>query len=346
MPELILHEPTGLKYRFPDVIDSTILATADSCWQKFFHEHVLCLAGTTISPDLHAGGAFAKGIEVTRRAFWFQGMSVPEAIFEGFKAFTLQWGPTYEPPEKRDGSAHAKDFVNTAGAFFDYWRQYPLDTDHIKPYMMAENKPAIEFTFAIPLPIQHPITGNPLLYGGRMDMIGYYNNFLAIVDEKTTGQLGMGWEKKWPMRGQFRGYSWAAQHYGIPAKAAIIRGIAIQKTQYSHLQAITQIQDHQVQEWHADMLSKVREMVKRFEAWRYKLDNPVHSATDHYVLPYLDRPWRKSWADACESFGGCLFLDLCTSRDPTVWYSTYKHRMWSPLDLVPVHVPAEEKNEQ
>lgn len=239
------------------------------------------------------------------------------------------------PPDKRDGTTHAKDFVNTAGAYFDYFRQYPLDSDPIQPYMMPGDRPAIEFTFAIPLPIKHPITGNPLLYGGRMDMIGYYQDFLAIVDEKTTGALGASWERKWPMRGQFKGYSWAAQQHGVPAKAALIRGVAIQKTQYSHLQAITQIADHQVEEWHADMLVKVGEMVERFQSWKYKLEHPDHSLTDGYEFQFLTRPWRKSWADACESYGGCQFIDLCTSREPEVWYSTFGRRIWNPLDRVP-----------
>lgn len=326
----LIRDPSGISYRFPDVIDSTILACADSCWQRFFHEYILCLSSSVISPDLHAGGAFARGIEVARRAYWFEKLSPPDAIFAGFKAFMLQWGAEFEPAPKRDGTPHPKDFVNTAGAYFDYFRQYSLDSDPIQPYIMSGNRPAIEFSFAIPLPIKHPITGNPLLYGGRMDMIGYYQSFLAIIDEKTTSQLGMNWERKWPMRGQFKGYAWAAQQHGVPAKAAVIRGIAIQKTQYSHLQAITQIQDWQIAEWHADMLSKVQEMVERFEAWQQQLNRGMDA------IPHAARPWRKSWADACESYGGCQFLDLCISRDPTIWYDTFQRRIWNPLNRVPV----------
>lgn len=328
----LIHDPSGISYRFPDVIDSTILSCADSCWQQFFHEYILCLSSSVISPDLHAGGAFARGIEVARRAYWFEKLSPQDAIFEGFKAFMLQWGTEFEPAPKRDGTAHPKDFVNTAGAYFDYFRQYPLDSDPIQPYIMSGDMPAIEFSFGIPLPIKHPITGDPLIYGGRLDMVGYYQQFLAIIDEKTTSQLGMGWERKWAMRGQFKGYAWALQQHGIPVKAAVIRGIAIQKTQYSHLQAITQIRDFQVAEWHADMLSKVQEMVDRFQVWR----NQIGAYSGPLNGVYVSRPWRKSWADACESYGGCQFVDLCTSRDPTIWYDTFQRRIWNPLNRIPV----------
>lgn len=330
----ILVTADGTPYRFPEVIDSTILAVFDSCSQKFFHEHILCLASSVISPDLHAGGAFAKGIEGARRAFWFEGLSSSAAVEKGWSDLLLQYGD-YEPPPKHDGTDHPKDFINTSSAYFDYFRNYPLDSDPIKPYIMAGDRPAIEFTFAIPLPIQHPITGNPLLYGGRLDMIGYYNNVIAIIDEKTTGQLGAGWESKWRMRGQFLGYSWAAREHGIAAKTAIIRGVAIQKTQVSHLQAIVTIEEWRVADWYQSMLSKVQEMVDRFNAWRVRMESGV-SAELANRTPYFFLPWRKSYAEACEAYGGCLFRDLCTSQDPTIWYSSYRRRIWNPLDLVPV----------
>lgn len=324
--------PQGLRYHFPEVIDSTILATFSSCSQKFFHEHILCLAGSDVSEHLHAGGAFARGIEVARKAYWFDRVTPQEAVLEGFKAFIVQWGEI----DFELRSNFSKDFVNTAGAYFDYFRQYPLDIDPIQPYILPGDRPAVEFTFGVPLPIKHPITGNPLLAGGRMDMIGYYQNFLCIVDEKTTGALGSGWESKWKMRGQFLMYPWAAREHNIPARTILVRGTAIQKTQYAHLQAIVQVEEWRLDEWWETMISKVEEMVNRFEAWRYKVNNvPRYEMKNGPALHYEGQPWRKDFADACDAYGGCIFRDLCTSRDPTIWYDTYKHRLWNPLALVP-----------
>lgn len=308
-----------LWYQFPQVIDSTILSCFDGCSQKFFHEYILCLAPTEVSVDLHAGGAFARAIEVARKAYWFDKLKPEAAVMQGFRAFIAQWGDFQEP------EGHAKDFINVGGALYDYFRQYPLDQDPITPYIMAGNVPAIEFSFGIPLPIRHPISGDPLLYGGRIDMIGQYEKFLAVIDEKTTKSLGSSWEKKWKMRGQFMGYPWAAWEYGIPVQAAVIRGIAIQKTQYSHLQAVVQVHKWLVEEWRTAMLDKVQEMVDRFNAWRGKADPHMLGRT----------PWRKSFADACDSYGGCMFQDLCTSRDPEIWYSTFKRRIWNPLNRNP-----------
>jgi hypothetical protein len=42
-------------------------------------------------------------------------------------------------------------------------------------------------------------------------------------------------------------------------------------------------------------------------------------------------PFPQSFADACADFGGCSYLDLCTSEHPEDWYGDYIERRWNPL---------------
>ena len=294
--------------RFPPVVDATMLACYDACPTKFWYEYVNCISGLAVSPDLHAGGAMARGFEVTRKAFYLHKMPPTTALTKGIKAFFRFWGD-FEPPPDGFGRTHAKDFINTGDALLDYFREYPLETDPIQPYIMTGDIPAIEFTFALPLPIIHPESGDPILYGGRLDMLGYYKNFLAVIDEKTTKSIQSNITRTCSMRGQFLGYIWAAQQMGIPVTAAIIRYIAIQKTQTKHVQHLMQVSEGHIEKWHGNMLKRVQRMVD----------------------DYQKGEWELSFGDACGSYGGCSFLDLCTSRQPEAWFDTYQRRIWNPL---------------
>ena len=301
--------------RFPDVVDSTMLATYDACPRRFFNEFILCLSGQVLSVDLHAGAAFAAGIEAGRTAYWFEGLSSSQAVERAYLTFVRYWGDYESPPN------HVKSFTNMACALFDYFREYPLDRDPIRPYMMAGDRPAVEFTFALPLPFLHPETGQPLLYGGRVDLVGYYNAFCCTVDEKTTKSIGTTWANKWNMRGQFIGYNWACLEHGIPVQGALVRGIAIQKTQFGHLQAIVPIDKWRIEHWRENMLMRVQRMLCDYRD--YKLG--------------VKHAWNYSYGDACESYGGCQFAqNLCTTRDETIWYDSFKRRRWNPLLRDPV----------
>ena len=304
---------------FPEVIDSTMLVTFDSCAQKFFDEYILCLASTGISPDLHAGGAFAHGLHHARMAFYADGLPRTEAAIVGASAF-IEYFADYEPPDD-----HPKDFVNTLCALLDYFEYYPFDADPIQPIMLANGKPAVEFTFALPTEIANPTTGQPIIYGGRCDMLGTYNSVGVIVDEKTTKAMGASWAKTWAMRGQFIGYVFAAQQYGHDVSTALVRGIAIQKTQYKHMQVIESYAQWQLDRWWTEVHKKLARMVEMFTAMQVHAESATHR----------HRFWDQSFGDGCSSYSGCTFLHLCTVEDPTAWYGDYARRIWNPLEKDP-----------
>lgn len=320
---------------FPEIIDSTMLSAYGACPRKFWYEFVCNLSpGTSI--HLHAGAAFARGLEAARTAFYVTKLSHPAALLAGLNAFMAYWDadtaaayaadPSSNPLtlELVDYPGQAKDFVNMAYALLEYFTVYPLDSDPLQPVIMAGDRPAIEFTFAIPLPIRHPESDNPIIFAGRCDMIAYFRDMITIVDEKTTAAIGPGWARQWSMRGQFYGYVWAAQTYGIEASSALIRGMAIQKTQFKHAMAIEYFAPWQIANWHTTMLNRVHAMVEDY----------------HTGASGASSAWDQSFGDACSAYGGCSFLDLCTVEDPQAWFSTYGRRNWNPLAVDPTTSPA------
>lgn len=300
---------------FPQKIDSTMAATFDSCPQKFYKEYCLGLSSTAISPDLHAGGAFARGIEIARRAFYIDNTAPKACIALATLAMLYYWGD-YNPPFT-SGTYAQKDIVNTITAMWYYFDQYPLKTDHIRPYYSTKGVPAIEFTFALPMDVAHPETGDPLIYAGRCDMVGFYKKMGAIIDEKTTKQLGNAWVNQWRMRGQFIGYVFAAQEYGFKLNTAIIRSIAIQKTQFKTLEVVEIYPQWLIERWWKQLHFKARAMTAMFE---------------------LGETFDYSFGDGCTAYGGCSYLDLCTDRDEQRWYDSFEHRVWDPLAQNPTEM--------
>lgn len=288
---------------FPNVLDSTILLTS-ACPTKFFYQFCLGLAPLEKSVHLHAGGAFAHGVEAVRKNFYLLKQPLDIALMNGWREFMNYWGD-YESP-----SNSYKDFVNVSAALFDYFYQYNPSNDYVQPYTKVDGTPAVEFTFSIPLPILHPDTGLPLIYAGRCDMIGLYNGILCVVDEKTSYSFPAEWARLFSMRGQFLGYTWAAQQFDMPATMCIVRGVAIQQRSIKHLEAIMQFPQWQIERWYQEMLIKVQYLV---DCWKAK-DFPLN------------------YGDICSSYGGCPMLDLCTSQQPEAWLSSFTTRRWNPLD--------------
>lgn len=289
---------------FPHAVDSTMLAALRSCPQKLFRTYLQHWKPQTESVHLVAGGAFAKGLEVARSAFFAEGADQFEAEAAGIQALIEAYGDFQCPPDS------AKSLERTAGALEFYFSQYPLGQCGMEPITLASGKRGIEFSFAEPLEISHPVTGDPILYTGRADQIAHFAGGVYIEDDKTTSQLGASWPRQWELRSQFTGYSWAAQRAGIDTQGAIVRGISILKTKYDHMQAITYRSEYEIERWYEQV---------------------------HRDLERLIAMWQDGWFDynldhACAEYGGCNLQQVCKSNDPETWLPMYfEKRVWDPL---------------
>lgn len=320
---------------FPHTIDSTMLSTFRSCPQKMFRQYVEHWKPKAESVHLIAGGAFAKGIEVARKAY-FEGIAaIPHIAFEvkdGEQVRIVTWleeacSPGDSAVAQELGLAallavygdfecpsdSGKSLERTAGALEFYFERYPFDLDGTTPIVFPGGRRGIEFSFAEPTGILHPVTGNPILYTGRADMVAEYAGAKYIFDEKTTSQLGASWPRQWEMRSQFTGYIWAAQRAGIATNGAVVRGISILKTKYDTLQSITYRTPYEVDRWVKQVELDLRRMIACWQDgyWDYNLDH------------------------ACAEYGGCSFTQVCKSATPESWLPMYfEQRVWDPLERV------------
>ena len=198
-----------------------------------------------------------------------------------------------------------------AGALEFYFDNYPLShTEGALPIKFPSGALAIEFSFAEPLDIMHPVTGDPILYTGRADMIADFCGGIYCVDEKTTSSLGASWGKQWEMRPQFTGYQWAANRAGINVQGTLVRGVSILKTKYDHLQHITYRSPYEVERW-----------------LEY-----VHRSIAKAITMWKEGYWDYAMGGACAEYGGCSMVSVCKSNDPESWLPMYfERRVWDPL---------------
>lgn len=290
---------------FCHTIDSTILSTFRSCPQKFFRQYVQHWKPIAQSVHLVAGGAFASAIEAARNAFYVEGLLASDAEAAGLAALIAHYGDFDCPADS------AKSLERMCGAFEFYLHNYPLGADGATPITLPSGRRGIEFSFAEPLDIRHPVTGDPILYTGRSDMIAErYGAGVWIYDEKTTSSLGATWGRQWEMRSQFTGYSWAARRQGIETAGAIVRGVSILKTKYDTLEVPTYRSDYEIDRWEQQTIRDIQRMIRCWEEgyWDYSLDG------------------------ACTDYGGCSFVPICKSSNPDDWLSSkFQQRVWDPL---------------
>lgn len=289
---------------FPHAVDSTMLAAFRSCPQKMFRTYIEHWKPQTESVHLVAGGAFAKGIEVGRKAFYEKGMDQDASVEAGLNALILAYGDFECPADS------AKSLERTAGALEYYFEQYPFGADGLNPITFSDGRRGIEFSFATPLDFRHPVTGDPILYTGRLDLLAEFADGVYVVDEKTTSSLGATWSRQWEMRGQFTGYQWAAGEAGIATAGSIIRGVSILKTKYDTQQAITYRTKYEINRWYQQTLRDLKRMV---ECWR-------------------DGWWDYAIDGACAEYGGCSLVSVCKSESPDSWLPMrFEQRVWDPL---------------
>lgn len=295
----------------PQFIDSTMISCFRTCHQRFFNEFILGLRPAEISVHLHAGAAFSGSLERFYKNFHEEHLDQRMALSRTLPTFMNLWGdfsPSKETPKTRE---------NMWNAIEAYLAKWPADTDHIQPLEFNSRK-TVEFSFSVPLDFpgfpKHPVSGDPFIYCGRIDMLGVYSGRTAIRDEKTTGRLESNWPSQWDLRSQFLGYCWGCTISGIPCDTAVIRGIVIRKRDIECVEAIKIYAQWEIERWFDQLRHDLNDLVRCWET----------------------RWWDYNLADACIQWGGCSYADLCKSQHPERWYDTFRVKRWNPLDRNPI----------
>lgn len=291
---------------FPHLVDSTIRKEWDACQRKCYTAHFCHIHPKEESVHLVFGGALARSVEVFRVKFYSEEMTVEQSLAYAIQALLLDWGD-YEPPERET----KKTLIRCIDTVLSFFEHYNAHTDVYKPVILSETGAAVEWTFALPIPgCFHPVTGKPILYAGRFDMLAQSRKGAKFInDEKTTSSLGRQWSNQWQMASQFTGYYWAAQQFGHKIRGAVVRGIGIMANSTDHVIVLETRSQFEIDRWLVQLQHNVHEMINAWNTnyYNYALDN------------------------ACNSYGGCPYMPLCTAKVPEKEYDRYKIRVWNPL---------------
>jgi len=309
--------------RFPQVIDNTIREDWVLCRHRCFRRH---FQGLTVeagkSVHLHFGGCFARGLEVTRNAFWRDDATASSAVHRGILAAITEWGD-YEH-EPRSKSEEVKSLPALVDALASYFEHYPLGHEAVRP-VVINGLPLVERSFAVPIPgSRHPDTGEPILYAGRCDLVGHVAEGIWIVDEKTSTRLGDGWAEKWDLDGQPTGYVWGFRSYGLNPIGAIMRGVGIYTKDIGFAESIQPRSTWKVDQWLRQLQHDVHEMCQAYTSYL---------SINH--MPDVEGYWfGRDLSDACHAFNKpCMFKPLCDTPEPSRWFDSYVTDYWDPLTL-------------
>lgn len=304
-----------IKTFFPLVIDSTFLMKFDSCEMAGFRSHIQHLTkGTDESTDLIAGGAYAKGLEVARKAYYNQGADEHEAFEAGRNALIEAYGdhiPT-KPMKTVERMCMALEL---------YSMEHPFSQDIIQPAKLENGEYAIEYSFAHKLPFEHPdLPGEPLIITGRADMVVAYAGSLWVYDDKTSGSaFTKNWASSWNLRGQFTTYCNYLKKDGIKVKGAYIRGTYLGKTQVKFQDCQTVRNDWQTEIWEKQMLEKVARILEKYKQFKESGESPANF-------------FFGNWAESCNAyFRPCSFSDLCRTRNSEAYIENdFNQYIWLP----------------
>lgn len=333
-----LQVPPNTYPSLPLHVDSTMMTCFRACPQKFFREFVQGYRPSGLSIDLHAGACFAGALEEVRKQVYGNGKSLADALLIAEARFFTEWGDVEVPEWKKTAKTKDRVWEAVVGDGTEkgegYFQRYRPLTDRMQPFKDQNGKPTFEYTFAIPLEPHtdnlnladektfndelwfpsHP-NGGPFLYTGRFDLLGTYDDHPTPLDDKTTGgSIGANWSESWDLRNQFLGYTWACQQCGLDVEGVLVRGIAIQKTQIVHAEAYKQYSKELLGRWYEQL---------RRDMWRLRRC---------YDAQYFDY----NFADACTSYGSCVFMPVCQSAAPENWLNSFEVRHWNPLSKNPI----------
>jgi hypothetical protein len=315
---------------FPHIWDTTLVKTFRACEKQFHLEHLLGLSG---DPSFHltAGRAFAAGCEEVRRQFYVYGKSPDLAIEIGISKMHDEYDSIdiTVGADNQESKLYPKSWPRLSLALRCYFGQgdrsqvrtdsgsYKLGEDPYTPINTAavvwkdfiNNDPGIEFSAILPLPIDHPETGEQLSFSIRFDALcdGPYG--LVGLDEKTGSSMESQWSSKWSLRGQFLNYMHVAQKLGFPIRGIIARGIILQKTQFHFPESLVIPPDELVKRCWNDTLETITRAV---ETWHQK----------RYV---------SAFGDPCTAYGGCQFRQICEAgNNAEERYDLYAISRWHP----------------
>lgn len=300
--------------RFPEYVDNTMRKELVKCQMAAHYRFEMGLREVgEVRVDLHAGKAFAKGMEAMRRVYYGGGVTEEAALAAGLNALIAEYGAF------RPSATSNKTVDKMAGALAFYVSRFPLAKDELSPIVLPDGKLGIELSISYELPLDHPVTGKPLMYVGNLDMLALDKNSgkAWVVDEKTTSQMGDKWVNQWALDSQMTGYCWLGRKLldevglnGVEIAGAVVNGVAIKKYDYEAMRVRAYREPWMIERWHA-------QLVKDVEAWIEAFETQQHNQALDHACAYYNNP--------------CAYSRLCMSKNPErLLDGNYVVEFWKP----------------
>lgn len=307
-----------LTYEMPQVWDSTMIVAARKCPRYFLYTYANHIREGGVSPPLHFGGAFAKGLETYRQVYFLEGGNPHQALLAGAEAIFAYWGDNPSVLTLR-GKPDKRTLDKCIFALMRYFENWPMETDLLQPHIDHNGKPTFEYSFALPLEdaiFPRMADGSPFFLCGRMDTLGSYSHLPVWSDEKTTVMMGDSWAEQWYTRHQFLCYGYGLRELGFQARHVVVRGIGIYNdgVRFAETQPIHR-PDHLLNKFAHELAWTLRQIQAYFDAQQ---------------VP-------RAFGEACYShFRQCDFWEVCSTKPAyeMPFLRAKARNQWNPLHLM------------
>lgn len=294
------------------VWDSTSIGLAKTCLKKYQYKLIEGWSNPNLSVHLRFGQHYASALEHYYKHVAL-GMSEEDAVIEVVReALEDTWdnrlfeGEVSEDegtPGLASTRSALRPVLNTGAPWNSMHNIKTRETlvrsivwylDHFKDdpapvHILADGKPAVEYSFAIPV-------DNGITFTGHLDRLVDYAGHPYVMDQKTSGStIGPSFFDQFNPNVQMSMYTFAGQvALGVPVKGVIIDAaqIAVGFTRFER--NFTMRTEDQLEEWYANAMYTIAE---------------AQRATRENFFPMNEA--------SCGNYGGCEFRHIC-SKSPRV----------------------------
>lgn len=287
--------------------DSTSLGELKTCARKYYYRILLGLSPRDLSVHLKFGLGFHGALERYDHA------RAAGADFQEGARVALKWVMDYtwdhkmgRPWLSSDPNKNRGTLIRTVVWYLDQFQNDPIET-----LILANGKPAVELSFAIPLPFESS-KGEPFILSGHLDRVGHFASGLYIADRKTTKwTLSKSYFDQFSPHNQFSTYIFAGKvAYDLPIAGLIVDAAQV-GVGFSRFER--------------QIVPRTREET---DEWLVGLRHWLRMA--EYFAEAGEWPMNES---SCGNYGGCAFRPIC-SKTPGAraqWLATgFDKQIWDP----------------
>lgn len=287
-------EPKAFKDGLQFGWDSTSIKLAEECLRKYQYKMVMGWQPFSLSVHLRFGAVYATALEHFYKHVAL-GMTEADALLEVVsEAMYSTWD--YEKDEDGnvigEGTAWVSEhnlktrenLIRTIVWYLDHF-----EADPAKVVILSDGKPAVEYSFALPV-------DDGLVFSGHIDRLVTYADNIMVMDQKTTGTtITARYFDSFKPDVQMSMYTFAGRMiYNLPVKGVIIDAAQIAVGFSRFERGMTFRSEADLNEW--------------YDISMFTISSARKATLDNYF------PMNRQ---ACGNYGGCEFRKVC-SRSPEV----------------------------